>query len=124
MHTLMTRKDLRELGKKCYYNPQEFHDHEFEDDLKILGYVKRQIKLSDEEINYHLVLNHMITLNNVFGPIGTVVLLRGSCEEEYHAILNSFFFYLGIIPRGEKEVKIDVRSLFWLTQVFEGTKNE
>ena len=120
----ITRKELKELGRKYYYNPQEFSTTEFEDDLKILGYVKRQTKLSDKEINYHLILNHVITLNNVFGPEGTVVLLRKTCEEEYHSILNSFFFYLSIIPREEKAVNIDVRSLFWLTNIFENSKYE
>jgi len=120
----ITRKELKELGRKYYYNPQEFSTTEFEDDLKILGYVKRQIKLSDEEINYHLILNHIITLNNVFGPEGTVVLLREVCEEEYYSSLNSFFFHLSIIPRGERNVNLDVRALFWLTNIFENSKYE
>lgn len=108
----LTRSEIRSLAKQCYHNPQWYQETEFEEDLKIIGYIKRQ--LSTKKTNYHLILNHMITMTNVFGPIGTVALLRGSCDEEHYPMLNSFFFFLSIIPAGEVQIKIDTLALSWL----------
>lgn len=109
----LTRTEVRQLARQCYHNPQWYHEGEFEEDLKILGYIKRQLS-SKKDTNYHLILNHMVTMVNVFGPIGTVALLRGSCDTKHYPILNSFFFFLSIIPSGETEIKIDTLALSWL----------
>lgn len=109
----LSRSEIRQLAKQCYHNPQWYHEGEFEEDLKILGYIKRQLS-TKKETNYHLILNHMITMVNVFGPIGTVALLRGSCDIQYHPTLNSFFFFLSIIPAGEVEIQVDTITLSWL----------
>lgn len=116
----LTRSEIRQLAKQCYHNPQWYHEGEFEEDLKIIGYIKRQLS-SKKPANYHLILNHMITMRNVFGPIGTVALLRGACDIEHYHILNSYFFYLSIIPRGEENIKVDVPTLSWLYNEFEET---
>lgn len=109
----LTRTEIRRLAKKCYHNPQWYHEGEFEEDLKIIGYIKRQLS-TKKDTNYHLILNHMITMTNVFGVLGTVALLRGACDIEYYPTLNSFFFFLSIIPGGEGEIQVDKEALSWL----------
>lgn len=109
----LNRDEIRRLAKQCYHNPQWFHEGEFEEDLKILGYIKRQLS-TKRDTNYHLILNHMITMTNVFGNLGTVALLRGACDLQYYPTLNSFFEFLSIVPEGETDYKTDTDALNWL----------
>ena len=58
---------------KHYDNPQCYDTVEFYDDLKRIKYIKRLINryIEEGDLKERLILNHIIILNNVFGPLGS-----------------------------------------------------
>jgi len=56
---------------KHYDNPQCIDIEEFKEDLQKIKYIKKLITRYVEkgELKEQLILNHMITLYNVFGPV-------------------------------------------------------
>ena len=82
---------------KHYDNPQCYDTIEFYDDLKRFKYVKRLLNRYQEEgdLKERLILNHIIILNNVFGPIHTTKMLFLKCKDmEEH--LKPFLLFLNI----------------------------
>ena len=55
---------------KYYDNPQCVDIEEFKEDLNRIKYIKKLITRYEQkgELREHLILNHIITLYNVFGP--------------------------------------------------------
>ena len=55
---------------KHYDNPQCVDIEEFKEDLNRIKYIKKLITRYEQkgELREHLILNHVITLYNVFGP--------------------------------------------------------
>jgi hypothetical protein len=72
---------------------------EFFDDLKTIKYIKRHINkyVDKNELKERLILNHIISLSNVFGVEATVAMLWFKIDKENHDVLNAFFLYLNYI---------------------------
>jgi hypothetical protein len=73
---------------------------EFEGDMKRIKYLKRlfrRYKISGS-LKERLILNHIILLNNVFGPEATTRILFYKIEEKDHDVLKTFLCYLNIMP--------------------------
>ena len=95
---------------KFYDNPQAVTKSDFEDDLKRIKYIKRLLKKykSDGVVKERLLLNHIIILNNVFGPDAASTLLLFKIEPEHWPQLKSFLVFLSMLPDGElKEIDED-----------------
>ena len=77
---------------------------EFEGDLKRTKYLKRLFRRykATKEIKERLVLNHIILLNNVFGPEATTRILFFRIDERDYSVLKTFLLFLNLLP---KEVK-------------------
>jgi hypothetical protein len=73
---------------------------EFESDLKRTKYLKRLFRRYKvtKVLKERLILNHIILLNNVFGPIVTVRILFFRIDERDYDILKTFLCYLKIMP--------------------------
>lgn len=58
------------FAAKNYNNPQCYDIIEFREDLKRFKYIKRLLNkyVTNGELRERLILNHIISLNNVFGP--------------------------------------------------------
>mgnify|MGYP004051861255 FL=1 len=86
-----------------YNNPHCEGEKEFEDDLKRFKYIKRLLrKYYDTNIlKERLLLNHIIVLNNVFGPDACSTLLIYKIQPEYWSALKSFLIYLNILRDDE-----------------------
>lgn len=78
-----------------------FSVDEFQDILKRVKYVKRQLikYRSTGELKERLVLNHMIILANHFGIQPTVKMLFFRCGKELHSSLKTFLLFLNYMPR-------------------------
>ena len=78
---------------------------EFEDDLKRFKYIKRLLRkyYDTKVLKERLLLNHIIVLNNVFGPDACATLLLYKVQKEYWSALKSFLLYLNILK--EEELK-------------------
>jgi hypothetical protein len=84
---------------KCYTSPHCIQS-EFDGDIKRTKYLKRlfrRYKIT-KSVKERLILNHIILLNNVFGPIATARILFYRIDERDYDILKSFLAYLNIMP--------------------------
>jgi len=84
---------------KHYDNPQCYDTEEFFDDLNRFKYLKRLFNRYEEsgDLKYRLILNHLIILYNVFGPIATTRMLFFKLREQYK-FLKPFLVLLGYMP--------------------------
>jgi hypothetical protein len=102
---------------------------EFESDIKRTKYLKRlfrRYKIT-KSLKERLILNHIILLNNVFGPEATARILFYKIDERDYDILKTFLSYLNIVPemvygiRGKNisvvEIQIDVNVAEILRQI-------
>jgi hypothetical protein len=84
---------------KCYTAPNCIMS-EFEGDLKRTKYLKRLFRRYKvtKSLKERLILNHIILLNNVFGPEHTSRILFYKIDERDYDILKTFLLYLNIMP--------------------------
>ena len=84
---------------KCYTSPHCIQS-EFDGDIKRTKYLKRlfrRYKIT-KSVKERLILNHIILLNNVFGPEATARILFYRIDERDYDILKTFLAYLNIAP--------------------------
>ena len=84
---------------KCYTSPHCIQS-EFDGDIKRTKYLKRlfrRYKIT-KSVKERLILNHIILLNNVFGPTATSRILFYRIDERDYDILKTFLSYLNIMP--------------------------
>ena len=100
---------------KCYSSPTCIMS-EFESDIKRTKYLKRlfrRYKIT-KSLKERLILNHIILLNNVFGPEATARILFYKIDERDYDILKTFLSYLNIAPEvitGINGKTIDVTTI-------------
>lgn len=84
---------------KCYNAPHCIIS-EFESDIKRTKYLKRLFRRYKvtKSLKERLILNHIILLNNVFGPEATARILFYKIDERDYDILKTFLAYLNIVP--------------------------
>ena len=84
---------------KCYTSPNSIMS-EFEGDIKRTKYLKRLFRRYKvtKTLKERLILNHIILLNNVFGPEVTTRILFYRIDERDYDILKTFLLYLNILP--------------------------
>ena len=106
----MSDEPLSEVNFLLYaarnYNNLECYDTlEFYDDLKRFNYIKRLFNQYSEsgELKERLILNHIIVLNNVFGPESTTRMLFFKMKD-YHRQLKPFLELINILPEKVKNI--------------------
>ena len=84
---------------KCYTSPHCIMS-EFEGDIKRTKYLKRLFRRYKvtKNLKERLVLNHIILLNNVFGPEHMARILFYKIDERDYDILKTFLAYLNLMP--------------------------
>ena len=103
MYEKITTENVMMFAIKHYDNPQCEGEKEFHDDMKRFKYIKRLLRKYKETgiFKERLLLNHIIILNNLFGPEACVTLLLFKIQKEYWETLKSFLLYLNMIRRDE-----------------------
>lgn len=95
----LTDKNWRLYAARWYRNTQSVGDEEFEQDLKRIKYVKKALTRyrTTGELCERLVLNHLIVLHNVFGPVplSRLLFLRMSDQLE---LVKPFLVMLRVLP--------------------------
>jgi len=97
---------------RCYDNPQCYETYEFQEDLNRFKYVKRLFRRYNEDgdLKERLILNHLVVLNNVFGPNAPRMMfmkMRG-----YESQLKTFLLYLNLMPESIEKIGIDCRTIY------------
>ena len=116
MFEKITNDNVLLFALKHYDNPQCEGEKEFYDDMKRFKYIKRLLKKYkvDGVIKERLLLNHIIILNNVFGPDAASTLLLFKIEPEHWPQLKSFLVYLNMLP--EQELK-EIDEKIWKLRI-------
>ena len=99
---------------KHYDNPQAVGEKEFYDDMKRFKYLKRLFKKHSTTgiLKERLIMNHIIVLQNVFGPEAVKVLLFFKIGREHWSVLKTFLVFLDYIDARElKQISIDEKLM-------------
>ena len=88
------------FAMKSYDNPQCENIEEFYEDINRVKYIKRLLGrfIKKGVLKERLILNHIIIMGNVFGPLATSRMLFFKLEEELYSSLKTFLLYLGYLP--------------------------
>lgn len=83
-----------------YNNPHCQSTEEFYEDLKRIKYIKKLFTRYEitGELKDRLIINHIIVLNNMFGPVATCKILFYKINKQYHPFLKPFLLLLNILP--------------------------
>jgi small nuclear ribonucleoprotein (snRNP)-like protein len=103
MYEKITSENIGMFAIKHYNNPQCEGEKEFYDDMKRFKYIKRLLRKHNDSgvLKERLLLNHIIILNNLFGPEACVTLLLFKVQREYWGTLKSFLLFLNILRDDE-----------------------
>ena len=87
-----------------YNNPQCKGIDEFNEDILRLVYIKRLVKkyINGGELRERLIMNHIITLYNVFGIEPTTRMLLYKMEKDLMPVIKSFLVYLQYIKPDDR----------------------
>jgi len=114
MYENITRANVNMFAIRHYDNPHCESEAEFQDDMKRFKYIKRLLRKYHESgiLKERLLLNHIIVLNNLFGPDACVTLLLIKIQSEDWRTLKTFLIYLSLLREGEMpSVEIDEKVL-------------
>lgn len=102
----LTEDNFLIYAMKCYNAPHCIMS-EFEGDIKRTKYLKRLFRRYKvtKILKERLILNHIILLNNVFGPVPTSRILFYKIDERDYDILKTFLEYLDIMPEEVKGIR-------------------
>tara|TARA_Y100000385_G_scaffold259377_1_gene288412 strand:+ start:52 stop:429 length:378 start_codon:yes stop_codon:yes gene_type:complete len=94
---------------KNYENPTCTGMDEFYEDLNRVKYIKRLFRKYEKSdiLRERLILNHLIILSNVFGPVSCSRMMFYKTESELHPYLKTFLVYLNYLPKQIEEIDLD-----------------
>lgn len=115
----MTERAFEKLNKnnfvifaaKCYDNPNSLTTDEFEKDLSIFKHLRRLVLkiLHEKDTNLRLIMNHIITLYNVFGIRGSTSLIFSYFTAEELSIIKPILIYFSYL-KSEDFVEIPLHQ--------------
>jgi hypothetical protein len=116
----LNEKNFVEFAVQHYSNPRCLSADEFFDDLARFKYVKRLLNryLKNNELQERLVLNHIISIYNVFSIAAANTMIFYKCEESTWPALKAFLEFLNYLPSDFKpEVESDLAVQSKLEQI-------
>lgn len=113
----LTDKNWISFAWSCYYNPQCIDEQEFFDDLKRIKYLKKSISRFEMngELKERLILNHLIILNNVFGPVALPRILLLKMRDQLRFLRP----FLELISCWPDDIVVGEPPLSTPTEIFE-----
>jgi hypothetical protein len=96
----LTKDNLVLYAVKAYENDTGMTLDEFREDFDRIKYVKRLLRkyVLTGQIKERLVLNHLVTLYNVFQPEALTRILFFRFDEDMYPALKTFLSYLSFMP--------------------------
>ena len=100
------------FAMKNYSNPSCKNVEDFQEDFNRIKYVKRLFNRYEQSgvLRERLILNHIITIYNVFGVEASTRMLFNRLDEKQYSMLKTFLVYLNYCPE-QKFDNIDVVSI-------------
>lgn len=101
----LTDENIMLYAAKAYDKPNCIMS-EFNEDMKKLNYLKRLFRRYRRhgEMRERLILNHIVILNNLFGPEVTTRLLFFNTVQEDYSILKTYLLFLNLMPEKVKGI--------------------
>lgn len=98
---------------KFYENPQCETIEEFEEDVKRIKYIKKLLTRYEQtgELKDHLILNHFIVLNNVFGAYHLPRIIFLKMGKQLPSV-KPFLELLNILPKIVRNIGKDGRDYY------------
>ena len=112
---------------KNYENPQSVTREDFEKDLNHFKYIKRLLKRYKKtgELKTHLLINHFITLYNIFGEATTPMLFH-KIDSNLWPQIKTFVIFLNRLPDYPKtsihKIEIDECCMNQLQKIYDTKK--
>lgn len=107
----ITAKNFNAFAQKHYDDPQCEDIEDFNEDLRRFRYLKRLLHRYHEngEMRERLMLNHIITLFNVFGFEPCMRMLRFKIKDKkYWTSIKTMLLYLGYVENTwEPDIELD-----------------
>jgi hypothetical protein len=105
----LTEENYILYAMKNYDNPQCMGMREFQEDMARIVYLKRLFRRYKKSgvLRERLILNHIITLYNVFGMEAATRLLFFRIESDLHDILKTFLVFLEYLPSQQPKYQLD-----------------
>lgn len=107
----LTVKNFSAFALQHYDDPQCSDIEEFQEDLRRFRYLKRLLHRHHEagELRERLMLNHLITIFNVFGYDASMRMLEFKINEDsYWTSIKTMLLYLGYIKENwNTDIPID-----------------
>lgn len=99
MNEMLTEDNFLIYAAKVYDNPQCHSTDEFFEDLNHIKYIKKLITryIDKGDLKERLILNHIITLYNIFGADHLSRILYLKLKEQFYCI-KPFLVMLDILP--------------------------
>ena len=109
---LLTNENFLIFCAQHYNDSKYYTDDEFIEDLNRIKYLKKLITryIENDDLKERLILNHIIVLNNLFGPEITCKILYLKMKNHMHYI-KPFLILLNILP--EKIYNIDDEDVIY-----------
>ena len=110
MFNELTEENLFLFAAKHYYNPVMGDIEEFYEDMNRFKYIKRLINkyLETGTLSERLIINHLITVYNVFGIDPANRILELKLNDTHWSVLKPFLIFLKYIDNHKYvEVKMD-----------------
>lgn len=107
---MLNEKNFLKFATQSYRNHRCLSVNEFFEDLARVKYVKRLLNRYTRtgELQERLILNHIISIYNVFDIASANEILFYRCEKETWPALKSFLVFLNYISEDHlKEYKLD-----------------
>ena len=107
-YTILTEKNFILYCAKHYRNPHCQSFEEFCEDIRRFKYIRKLITrfVTKGKLKERLILNHLITLSNVFEIEALSRMLFLKMEDQMEQ-LRPFLEYLGIMPKYILNVKVE-----------------
>lgn len=95
----LTDENVMLYAAKAYDKPNCVMS-EFTEDMKRLNYLKRLFRRyrKHNEMRERLILNHIVVLNNLFGPEVTTRLLFYRMSKDDFSVLKTYLLFLNLMP--------------------------
>jgi len=108
----ITAKNFNAFAMKHYEDPQCEDIEDFHEDLRRFRYLKRLLHRYHEsgEMRERLMLNHLITIFNVFGYDASMRMLEFKIKSDsYWSSIRTMLLYLGYVENTwKKDIPLDV----------------
>jgi hypothetical protein len=106
----MRDSEIFNYAIRHYDNPSCKTTEEFAADYATPIKIKRLLtrRANGVDVSLRLVLNHILTMFNVFSPHASVIMLFIRTPKEHHSIIKTFLVFLNYMPDNIDEINIDV----------------